>query len=201
MQTNKEVRIMMFKELLNFERLTSSQIKKIEQLDKKFSATNAKHLEMANNLLFSLLYDDNLPALEKLLAFMTQIPFNKNFNLWSFIEPSYTLQYFLTDDDDKKTKITQYLTTEVRSEWDDDDEHAEFLQRKLDGSLVQSSLEKLECHKTSEKDEFIWRTAVLIRYLEVLALGASGKLDKTSVLNEIHHHIERQRFLNAKFNH
>ena len=37
--------------------------------------------------------------------------------------------------------------------------------------------------------------------LDFLALGASGKLDKTSVLNEIHHHIERQRFLNAKFNH
>lgn len=189
---------MEFKELLNFEGLSKSQIKKIEQLNKKFSVTNAKHLKMANDLLFSLLYSNHLSAVEQILDFMTQIPFNKNFNLWAFIEPSYTLQYFLTDDDTKKAKITRYLTTEVRSEWDDDDEHAEFLQQKLDGSLVQNSLEQLERYNITEKEEFIWRTPVLIRYLEVLALGASGKLDKVSVLKEIHYHIERQKFLNTQ---
>ncbi|MDO4764238.1 MAG: hypothetical protein Q4A00_07650 [Flavobacteriaceae bacterium] len=190
---------MNFKELLKHEGLTAQQIKHIELLDKKFSATNASNLKKANDLLFSLLYTNNLSAVQTLLDLMTQIPFNGNFNQWTFVEPSYTLRYFLSNDNTEKEKIKHYLINEVRSEWDDDEEHAEHLQKKRDGMLVESSLEQLERYNTSEKEEFTWRTTVLIRYLEVLTIGATGKLDEKNVLNEINSNIERQKALNAKF--
>lgn len=190
---------MIFKKLLTTDGLTAKQIKSIESLDKKFSKTSAANLEKANELLFSLLYANNLTAVNTLLDFMTEIPFNGNFNQWTFVEPSYALRYFLSDDEAEKAKISQYLTTEVRSEWDDDDDHAEFLQKKRDGMLVQSSLEQLERYNTSEKEEFNWRTFVLIRYLELLAIGATGKIDEATVLQQINENIDRQRVLFDKF--
>lgn len=185
----------MFNQLLANNDLTKKQKGLAESLSKKFSPKNKGDLEKANELLFSLFYTENLNAIQICLDVLTKIRFDGNFNLWAFIQPSYCLKYFLSDDTDEKVRITEMLKTEVRSEWDDDDEHQEFLQKILDGELVHASEEKLEQRKNDPDGEYTWRTIVLQNYLHILALGATGKINIDKAMSEIHSNLKRLKEL------
>ena len=64
----------------------------------------------------------------------------------------------------------------------------------LDGELVQSAQEELDRYiDDGIKEEYIWRVNLLIEYLYVLALGATGSLNKTTVMDEIKKNLVRLR--------
>lgn len=184
----------MFSDLLNLENLSKEQQTKAISLSKKFSPTNKTDLEKANDLLFSLFCSNRLEGVDICLKILTSLKFNGNFNLWTFIQPSYCLKYYLTTDENVKEEITRMLCEDVKSKWHDDDEHQEFIQKILDGELVQSAQEELERYiDDGVKKEYIWRVNLLIEYLYVLALGATGLLSKSIVMGEIEKNLIRLR--------
>ena len=184
----------MFSDLLKLENLSKEQQTKAISLSKKFSSTNKTDLEKANNLLFSLFCSDRREGVDICLKALTGLKFNGNFNLWTFIQPSYCLKYYLTTDESVKEEITRMLREDVKSKWHDDDEHQEFIQKILDGELVQSAQEELDRYiDDGIKEEYIWRVNLLIEYLYVLALGAIGSLNKTTVMDEIKKNLVRLR--------
>lgn len=186
----------MFSDLLHLENLSKSQVKRATSLSKKFNPNNKLHLEKAHTLLFDLFCANQLEGVHICLNVMTQLKFNGNFNLWVFIEPSYCLKYFLTDDDAIKTEMTKMLHHDITSKWEDEDEHKENIQNILDGNEVQSAQEQLSRYIDDDiKHEFHWRVNLLIKYLHIFALGATGKLSKCMVLNEINTHITRLRYI------
>ena len=84
------------------------------------------------------------------------------------------------------------LLKDIKSKWHDDDEHQEFIKTILDGELVQSAKEQLDKHiNDGPKAEYDWRESLLSEYLYVLALGATGSLNKTIVLTEIANNLAR----------
>lgn len=114
--------------------------------------------------------------------------------MWAFIQPSYCLKYYLTTDESVKEEITRMLREDVKSKWHDDEEHQEFMRKILDGELVQSAQEELERYiDDGIKEEYIWRVNLLIEYLYVLALGATGLLNKSIVTDEIEKNLIRLR--------
>lgn len=184
----------MFSDLLKLKNLSKEQQTKAISLSKKFSSTNKTDLEKANNLLFSLFCSDRREGVDICLKALTGLKFNGNFNLWAFIQPSYCLKYYLTIDESVKEEITRMLREDVKSKWHDDDEHQEFIQKILDGELVQSAQEELDRYiDDGIKEEYIWRVNLLIEYLYVLALGATGSLNKTTVMDEIKKNLVRLR--------
>lgn len=183
----------MFSDLLHLADLSQSQMQKTTSLSKKFNPNNKVCLEKAHTLLFELFCANHLQGVHVCLDVMTQLKFNGNFNLWTFIEPSYCLKYFLTDDDAIKAEITRMLRYDVVSKWEDEDEHDENIQNILDGRDVQSAQEQLDRYINDDNQEFYWRINLLIKYLHILALGATGKLNKSMVLNEIDTNIARLR--------
>lgn len=171
----------MFSDLLELKNLSKEQQTKAISLSKKFSSTNKTDLEKANNLLFSLFCSDQREGVDICLKVLTGLKFNGNFNLWAFIQPSYCLKYYLTTDESVKEEITRMLREDVKSKWHD-------------GEVVQSAQEELDRYiDDGIKEEYIWRVNLLIEYLYVLALGATGSLNKSAVMDEIKKNLVRLR--------
>ena len=105
----------MFSDLLKLKNLSKEQQTKAISLSKKFSSTNKTDLEKANNLLFSLFCSDRREGVDICLKALTGLKFNGNFNLWTFIQPSYCLKYYLTTDESVKEEITRMLREDVKS--------------------------------------------------------------------------------------
>lgn len=184
----------MFSNLVNLGNLSKSQMVKATSLSKKFSPTNKFDLEKLHILIFDLFCANNLDGVNICLDIMTKLKFNGNFNLWTFIEPSYCLKYFLTEKNAVKTEISRMLRHDIVSKWEDEDEHNEDMQNILNGKDVQSAQEQLSRYIDHDiQHEYHWRINLLIKYLHVLALGATGKLSKSVVLDEINTNLARLR--------
>ena len=189
---------LMFSDLLLSNNLSPAQMKKAASLSKKFSPTNKADLEKAYHLLFSLFCTNRIQETEICLDVLTQLKFNGNFNLWTFIEPSYCLKFFLTRDESVKQEITRMLREDVKSKWDDEDEHQEWIQKILDGELVKNAQEQLDRYiEDGIKTEYIWRVSLLTTYLHVLALGATGALNPSVVNDAINQNLARLREISA----
>ena len=184
----------MFSDLLLSDNLSPAQMKKAASLSKKFSPTNKADLEKAYHLLFSLFCTNRIQETEICLDVLTQLKFNGNFNLWTFIEPSYCLKFFLTHDESVKQEITRMLREDVKSKWDDEEEHQEWIQKILDGESVKNAQEQLDRYiEDGIKTEYFWRVNLLTAYLHVLALGATGVLNPSVVNDAINQNLARLR--------
>lgn len=94
----------MFDEILKNPNLTKKQTKTVNTLIKQFSEKSAKDLSKANSLLFDFYISEKSEAMNICLDVLTNIKFNGNFELWSEIEPSVCLKYYLSNNEDEKTK-------------------------------------------------------------------------------------------------
>lgn len=187
----------MFKSLLKLSNLNKSQLKRAESLSEKFSENNKAHLEKANNLLFEFWYSENMPTVQIMLDVLTTIEFKGNFNLWTFIEPSYTLKYYLTEDIAIKEGIRTMLIEEVKSKLESNEEHILYLEKVRNGLLVDMSKESMEKSSSLEDRylEYGYRTTLLIRYLHLFTLGATGSISEEDCLNGIHSNYSRLQYL------
>ena len=90
------------------------------------------------------------------------------------------------------------LREDVKSKWDDEDEHQEWIQKILDGELVKNAQEQLDRYiEDGIKTEYIWRVSLLTKYLHVLALGATGVLKPSVVNDAINQNLARLREISA----
>lgn len=133
-----------------------------------------------------------MESVHRCLDMLISIKFEGNFNTWGFIQPSYCLKCFLSENEAEKAEIQSVLREDVRPKWDDDKEHHKSIEEILDGKLIESAKKQLIRYgNDSLKDEYDWRSNLLIKYLYVFALGAIGSLSKSKVLNKINSHIIR----------
>ncbi len=189
----------MLKELLKLKGLSKRQEKKARAIAEKFSIKNKNDLGKAYDLMFDFLFQENTQGLNILLDELTKIKFTGNFNIWVFIQPSYTLKFYLTDDKEVKQEIRQMLIEEVKSSLDSEEEHQEYLNEIRDGLLVNMSLKKIENRTLDNKaDEIHYRQNLLIDYFQIYALGATGAISEQKCLEEIEINIARLKELYQK---
>lgn len=188
----------MFKNLVKLSNLNKSQIKRAESLSENFSEKNKAHLEKANNLLFEFWYAENMLAVQIILDVLTTIKFNGNFNLWVFIEPSYALKYYLSQDITIRNNIRKMLNEDVVSPLHDREEHAERLEKIRNGLLIDMSKGSLNENLDNNLSEYDFRSSLLRKYLHLFALGATGSISEEECLDEIESNYSRLQYLYNK---
>lgn len=188
----------MFQSLLESQELSSKQQKRVASLAKKFSPRSSADVAKAYELLFSLYSANNQPALDECIHILTQIPFRGDYRIWVSVEPAYCLKFYLSEDETEKESIQKMLWEETRSPRYDKQEHQDYLQKVMDGLLLESSLEELEKYSETAKEEYELRCYVLSTYLQILALGAQGKYNRAAVLEGIETQTMRLRELHKK---
>ncbi len=184
----------MFKDLLSLEGLSKRQEKKARAIAEKFSPKNKKDLEKAYDLMFDFLFQENTQGLNIVLSELTKIKFMGNFAIWEYIEPSYTLKFYLSDDEKEKQEIRRMLNEDVKSPLDSDEEHREYLNKIRNGLVLDTALEFAD-FDDDEKDS---REGILTAYLQIYALGATGTISEQKCLEEIECNIFRLKDLYKK---
>ena len=101
-----------------------------------------------------------------------------------FVEPAYTLKYYLSTDEKEKATIQKYLLEEVRSPWYDDQEHQEYIQEIRNGKHINIDQEEYEKYKEG-KSKWIFLRILLVSYLHLNALGAIGNISDQEVKRKI----------------
>ncbi len=173
-----------FKDFIPSEPLSPYQEIRLKALQKKFSVTNKADLEKAYELLFDAYLTEKTVLVTHCLEIFLNIPFKQNFNTWTFVEPAYTLKYYLSTDEKEKATIQKYLLEEVRSPWYDDQEHQEYIQEIRNGKHINIDQEEYEKYKEG-KSKWIFLRILLVSYLHLNALGAIGNISDQEVKRKI----------------
>ncbi len=189
----------MFEELLNLENLSKRQAKKVAAITKKFSENSVANLETAETLMFDFLCESNDYAFNIVLDVLTKIEFKGNFNRWQFIEPAYTIKYYLSKDEAEKQAIRTMLTQKVRSKLDTDEDRKIYLDKVRNGLLLDMTLEHYEEYEPENRTEkFDFAISKLTDYLHILAIGATGKISEEECLEQIKTNLQLARELYKK---
>lgn len=177
--------------LMDVNGLNKQQKRWISSLTKKFSEKNSGDLEKACNLLYSLYYSGHMEAVKECMRIVCQIKFDGNFNTWTFIQPAYTLKFYMSQDSTEQGAIRQMLCHDVRSKLHDDEQHQITLDKIRLGHSVQTALKSLERNGKEPKDEYTFRQIVLFAYLHVLAIGTCKELNEPEVRKQIDANLKR----------
>ena len=135
---------------------------------KGFKFTKANCLESATNLAFYLYIFRRAEEALGVCEFLGQYPFDGNFNLWTWIELSLSLQsriYIESSLKDKSDACVRRLA------------EAGYVKARLQGELLEDNVKDIEqaVADGSKTDERDYRVLVLQELCFMKALGGSGK--------------------------
>ena len=163
----------------------------LDKILKKNKKTQASYLESLNHLAFLLYLDGQEEIAKELLDSIIQVPFEGNYNTWTFVDSSLVLLAYL--EREAENKVFDYkkilLSPLEQGEESTQNIRRRVHQRFLNGDSLDQKLAKIE-HSLSLESEMERRLLYLTDLLKIYLFITESTCEKTDIQAKIEENTE-----------
>ena len=163
----------------------------VEKILKKHMKTNCSYLESLNHLAYLLYLYGQKELAKKLLDILLQIPFEGDYNSWTFVESSIVLLAYMEKQTENQVSIYQNL---LLSPLDSGEETTRKIRRRvhqrfLNGDTLEQKLAKIE-QASSPESEMERRLLYLTDLLKIHLFIDESTCEETDIQAKIEENME-----------
>ena len=163
----------------------------VEKILKKYKKTNCSYLESLNHLAYLLYLYGQKELAKKLLDILLQIPFEGDYNSWTFVESSIVLLAYMEKQTENQVSIYQNL---LLSPLDSGEKSTQNIRRRvhqrfLNGDSLEQKLAKIE-QASSPESEMERRLLYLTDLLKINLFIAESTCEETDIQAKIEENME-----------
>ena len=163
----------------------------VEKILKKHKKTNCSYLESLNHLAYLLYLYGQKELAKMLLDILLQIPFEGDYNSWTFVESSIVLLAYMEKQTENQVSIYQNL---LLSPLDSGEEATRKIRRRvhqrfLDGGTLEQKLAKIE-QASSPESEMERRLLYLTDLLKIHLFIDESTCEETDIQAKIEEKME-----------
>ena len=163
----------------------------LDKILKKNKKTQASYLESLNHLAYLLYLDGQEEIAKELLDSIIQVPFEGNYNTWTFVDSSLVLLAYL--EREAENKVFDYkkilLSPLEQGEESTQNIRRRVHQRLLNGDSLDQKLAKIE-HSLSLESEMERRLLYLTDLLKIYLFITDSTCEKTDIQAKIEENTE-----------
>ena len=158
---------------------------------KKNKKTQASYLESLNHLAYLLYLDGQEEIAKKLLESVIQVPFEGNYNTWTFVDSSLVLLAYMERETENKLSAYKKL---LLSPLEQGEESTQNIRRKghqrfLNGDSLEQKLAKIK-QASSPESEMERRLLYLTDLLKIHLFIAESTCEETDIQAKIEENME-----------
>ena len=163
----------------------------VEKILKKHMKTNCSYLESLNHLAYLLYLYGQKELAKKLLDILLQIPFEGDYNSWTFVESSIVLLAYMEKQTENQVSIYQNL---LLSPLDSGEKSTRKIRRRvhqrfLNGDSLEQKLAKIE-QAPSPESEIERRLLYLTDLLKIHLFIAESTCEETDIQTKIEENMK-----------
>ena len=163
----------------------------LDKILKKNKKTQASYLESLNHLAYLLYLDGQEEMAKKLLESVIQVPFEGNYNTWTFVDSSLVLLAYMERETENNLSAYKKL---LLSPLEQGEESTRNIRRKvhqrfLNGDSLEQKLAKIE-QASSTESEMERRLLYLTDLLKIHLFIAESTCEKTDIQAKIEENTE-----------
>ena len=163
----------------------------ISLVPKKNKKTQASYLESLNHLAYLLYLDGQEEMAKKLLDRIIQVPFEGNYNTWTFVASSLVLLAYLEREAENKLSAYKKLLLSPLEQGEESTQNIRrrVHQRFLNGDSLDQKLAKIE-HSSSLESEMERRLLYLTDLLKIHLFIAESSCEEIVIQEKINENLE-----------
>ena len=163
----------------------------LNQVPKKNKKTQASYLESLNHLVYLLYLDGQEEMAKKLLDRIIQVPFEGNYNTWTFVASSLVFLAYLEREAENQVFVYKKL---LLSPLEQGEESTQNIRRKvhhrfLNGDSLEQKLAKIE-QASSPESEMERRLLFLTDLLKIYLFITESTCEETNIQAKIEENME-----------
>ena len=163
----------------------------LNQVPKKNKKTQANYLESLNHLAYLLYLDGQEEMAKELLDRIIQVPFEGNYNTWTFVASSLVLLVYLEREAENQVFVYKKL---LLSPLDQGEESTQNIRRRvhqrfLNGDSLEQKLAKIE-QASSPESEMERRLLYLTDLLKIYLFISESTCEETDIKAKIEENME-----------
>lgn len=163
----------------------------LDKILKKNKKTQASYLESLNHLAYLLYLDGQEEIAKELLDSIIQVPFEGNYNTWTFVDSSLVLLAYLEREAENKLSAYKKLLLSPLEQGEESTQNIRrrVHQRFLNGDSLEQKLAKIE-HSLSLESEMERRLLYLTDLLKIYLFITESTCEKTDIQAKIEENTE-----------
>ena len=163
----------------------------LNRVPKKNKKTQASYLESLNHLTYLLYLEDQEEMAKKLLDRIIQVPFEGNYNTWTFVASSLVLLAYLERETENQVFVYKKLLLSPLEQGEESTQNIRrrVHQRFLNGDSLEQKLAKIE-QASSPESEMERRLLYLTDLLKIHLFIAESTCEETDIQEKIEENIE-----------
>ena len=163
----------------------------LDKILKKNKKTQAIYLESLNHLAYLLYLDGQEEMAKKLLERIIQVPFEGDYNTWTFVDSSLVLLAYMERETENKLSAYKKLLLSPLEQGEESTQNIRrrVHQRFLNGDSLEQKLAKIE-QASSPESEMERRLLYLTDLLKIHLFIAESTCEKTDIQAKIEENIE-----------
>ena len=163
----------------------------LNRIPKKNKKTQASCLESLNHLAYLLYLDDQEEMAKELLESVIQVPFEGNYNTWTFVDSSLDLLAYLEREVENQVLVYKKLLLSPLEQGEESTQNIRrrVHQRFLNGDSLEQKLAKIE-QASSPESEMERRLLYLTDLLKIYLFIAESTCEETDIQAKIEENME-----------
>ena len=163
----------------------------LDKILKKNKKTQASYLESLNHLAYLLYLDGQEEIAKKLLESVIQVPFEGNYNTWTFVDSSLILLAYMEREAENKLSAYKKLLLSPLEQGEESTQkiRRRVHQRFLNGDSLEQKLAKIE-QASSPESEMERRLLYLTDLLKINLFIAESTCEETDIQAKIEENME-----------
>ena len=163
----------------------------LDKILKKNKKTQANYLESLNHLAYLLYLDGQEEIAKKLLESVIQVPFEGNYNTWTFVDSSLVLLTWMERETENKLSAYKKLLLSPLEQGEESTQNIRrrVHQRFLNGDSLEQKLAKID-QAPSPESEMERRLLYLTDLLKIHLFIAESTCEETDIQEKIEENME-----------
>ena len=163
----------------------------LDKILKKNKRTQASYLESLNHLAYLLYLDDQKEMAKKLLERIIQVPFEGNYNTWTFVDSSLVLLAYLEREAENQVFVYKKLLLSPLEQGEESTQNIRkrVHQRFLNGDSLEQKLAKIK-QASSPESEMERRLLYLTDLLKIHLFITESTCEETDIQAKIEENKE-----------
>ena len=163
----------------------------LDKILKKNKKTQASYLESLNHLAYLLYLDGQEEIAKKLLESVIQVPFEGNYNTWTFVDSSLILLAYMEREAENKLSAYKKLLLSPLEQGEESTQkiRRRVHQRFLNGDSLEQKLVKIE-QASSPESEMERRLLFLTDLLKIYLFITESTCEETNIQAKIEENME-----------
>ena len=163
----------------------------LDKILKKNKKTQVSYLESLNHLAYLLYLDGQEEMAKELLDSVIQVPFEGNYNTWTFVDSSLVLLAYLEREAENQVIVYKKLLLSPLEQGEESTQNIRrrVHQRFLNGDSLEQKLAKIE-HSLSLESEMERRLLYLTDLLKIYLFITESTCEKTDIQAKIEENTE-----------